>query len=105
MATIPVNDESFQDVVKKDKLVLVDFYADWCGPCKQLSPILDEVSNDFAGKVTVAKANIDDSENSAQQYGIRGIPTMILFKDGKQVAMKVGVINKAQITEWLKANA
>lgn len=96
-------DETFSKIINGDKIVLVDFWADWCGPCKQLSPILDEISKEFADKVVVVKANIDENENTSQIYGIRGVPTMILFKDGHKTAIKVGLSTKKDISDWLEA--
>jgi len=102
MATIQVSDDTFdKDVLKNDKSVLVDFYADWCGPCKMVAPILEEISNEMKDKLVIAKHNIDDNPNVPTRYGVRGIPTMLLFKDGKLVDTKVGAIPKKNIKEWL----
>jgi len=102
MATIQVNDDTFdKDVLKNDKCVLVDFYADWCGPCKMVAPILEEISDEMRDKLVIAKHNIDDNPNVPTRYGVRGIPTMLLFKDGKLVDTKVGAIPKKNIKEWL----
>ena len=102
MATIQVSDDTFdKDVLKNDKSVLVDFYADWCGPCKMVAPILEEISNEMKDKLVIAKHNIDDNPNVPTRYGVRGIPTMLLFKDGKHVDTKVGAIPKKNIKEWL----
>ncbi len=106
MATKHVTDDQFEsEVLKSGGPVLVDFWAEWCGPCKQLGPILDEVAGEFAGKVTVAKVNIDDNPEAPQKYGVRGIPTLIVFKDGKPVATKVGSLPKSQLVEWLNSVA
>jgi len=102
MAIIQVSDDTFdKDVLKNDKSVLVDFYADWCGPCKMVAPILEEISNEMKDKLVIAKHNIDDNPNVPTRYGVRGIPTMLLFKDGKLVDTKVGAIPKKNIKEWL----
>lgn len=102
--TTHLTDEQFETAIAESKgPILVDFWAEWCGPCKQLSPILDEVSKDFADKVTIAKVNIDDNPESPQKYGVRGIPTLILFKDGKPVATKVGSMPKSQLVDWLNS--
>lgn len=104
MATKHVTDAEFDGVVLSgSKPILVDFWAEWCGPCKQIGPILDEIANDMAGRLTVAKVNIDTNPESPQRYGVRGIPTMILFKDGKAVATKVGALPKGQLVEWLNS--
>lgn len=97
-----VTDEEFDGVIAaKDKPVLIDFWAEWCGPCKQISPILDEISKEMADKLTVAKVNIDQNPEAPQRFGVRGIPTMILFKDGKAIATKVGSVPKSALVEWL----
>jgi len=102
MATIQVSDDTFdKDVLRNDKCVLVDFYADWCGPCKMVAPILEEISNEMQDRLVIAKHNIDDNPNVPTRYGVRGIPTMLLFKDGKLVDTKVGAIPKKNIKEWL----
>ena len=105
MATISTTDESFEtEVLKSNKLILVDFWAEWCGPCKQIGPILEEISNDMKDQVTVAKHNIDDNPNQPSKYGVRGIPTMLLFKDGELKATKVGATTKSNIVSWIKEN-
>ncbi len=102
MATVKITDDSFEtDVLKASGPVLVDFWAEWCGPCKQIAPALEEISNELGERVTVAKINIDDNPNTPGRYGVRGIPTMMLFKDGKVAATKVGAIPKSKIVEWL----
>src|SRR5580700_4762938 len=102
MSTVPVTDESFeQSVLKAEGPVLVDFWAEWCGPCKQIAPALDQISEELAGHVTIAKVNIDESPTTPSRYGVRGIPTMMLFKDGRMASMKVGAMPKAKILEWL----
>ncbi len=100
--TTHLTDDEFESTIANAKgAILVDFWAEWCGPCKQLSPILDEISKDMGDKVTIAKVNIDDNPESPQKYGVRGIPTLILFKDGKPVATKVGSMPKSQLVDWL----
>jgi len=102
MSTVAVTDDTFErDVLKAEGPVLVDFWAEWCGPCKQIAPALDQISNELAGKVTVAKVNIEDSPATPSRYGVRGIPTMMLFKDGHMASMKVGAMPKQKILEWL----
>ena len=102
MSTVKVTDESFeQDVLQAGKPVLVDFWAEWCGPCKQIAPALDQISEEFAGEVTVAKVNIEESPSTPTRYGVRGIPTLMLFKDGQMASMKVGAMPKQKILEWL----
>jgi len=104
--TIHIKDSEFEEKVLKNKgAVLVDFWAEWCGPCKQIAPILDEIANEMKDKLEIAKVNIDQNPDSPQKYGVRGIPTMILFKDGKVVATKVGAMPKSKIVEWLESVA
>ena len=99
---VQLSDASFEaDVIKADGAVLVDFWAEWCGPCKMIAPILDEVSRDYDGRVQVAKLNVDDNQEVAAKYGIRGIPTLMLFKDGQLAATKVGAMSKAQLTAFI----
>lgn len=102
MATVKVTDDSFEtDVLKASQPVLVDFWAEWCGPCKQIGPALEQISDELAGAVTVAKVNIDDSPMVPSRYGVKGIPTMMLFRDGQLASMKVGAMPKGKILEWL----
>lgn len=103
MATAKVTDSSFDtDVLKSGEPVLVDFWAEWCGPCRMIAPALEEISNEMAGSVKVAKLNIDDNQNTALRYGVRSIPTLILFKDGKQAATLVGAYPKGKMVDWIK---
>ncbi len=102
MATTKVTDDSFEsDVLKAGKPVLVDFWAEWCGPCKQMNPALDQISEELADQLTVAKVNIDENPMSPGRYGVRGIPTLLLFKDGQVASMKVGAMPKSKVLEWL----
>jgi thioredoxin 1 len=104
MATTVATDENFgTDVLGSDKPVLVDFWAEWCGPCKMIGPSLEEISEELGDKVTIAKLNIDDHPDTPSKYGVRGIPTMILFKNGEPVETKVGAAPKAQLKSWLEA--
>ena len=103
MATKTVTDDSFQtDVLGAPGPVLVDFWAEWCGPCRMIGPALEELSNELDGKVTIAKLNIDDNPEAPAKYGVRGIPTMILFKNGAPAATKVGAAPKSQLQAWLE---
>ena len=105
MATKKVTDENFEtEVLKADKPTLVDFWAEWCGPCKQIGPILEEISNEMENQVVVAKHNITEHPNQPTKYGVRGIPTMLLFKDGELRATKVGATTKSNIVSWIKEN-
>nr|VFK38002.1 MAG: thioredoxin [Candidatus Kentron sp. SD]VFK42727.1 MAG: thioredoxin [Candidatus Kentron sp. SD]VFK78220.1 MAG: thioredoxin [Candidatus Kentron sp. SD] len=100
-----VTDASFeQDVLKREGPVLVDFWADWCGPCKVIAPILEETAKEYAGKVTIAKLNIDENSLTPPRYSIRGIPTLMLFKQGKVEGTKVGAVSKSQLTAFLDSN-
>lgn len=97
-----VTDSSFEsDVLKSDLPVLVDYWAEWCGPCKMIAPLLDDAANQYKGRVTIAKLNVDDNPDTAAKFGIRGIPTLMLFKDGKAAATKVGALSKTQLAAFL----
>lgn len=103
MATINVSDDSFEtDVISSTKPVLVDFWASWCGPCKMIAPSLEELSNEMASSITIAKINIDDNQMTPTKFGVRGIPTMMIFKDGKVVSTQVGAMAKSRIDSWIK---
>ena len=100
-----LNHENFENEISNSTLpVLVDFWAEWCGPCKQIAPTLEEISEEMSDQVTIAKLNIDSEINSGVKYGIRGIPTMLLFKDGELKATKVGATTKSNIVSWIKEN-
>ena len=103
--TIEVTDSSFEEVVVNSETpVLVDFWADWCGPCKMIAPLLDEAADEYADRMTVAKLNIDENPNTPPKFGIRSIPTLMLFKDGSVHAQKLGAMSKSQLTEFLETN-
>ena len=105
IATKSVTDQSFQDdVLGASGPVLVDFWAEWCGPCRMIAPALEEISNDLGDKVSVVKINIDENPETPGRYGVRGIPTMLLFKDGQPIAQKVGAAPRSQIQQWLEGN-
>ena len=100
-----VTDESFEpEVLKSEMPVLVDYWAEWCGPCKAVAPVLDEVAKEYQGKLKVAKLNVDENQEIPKKYGIRGIPTLILFKGGEVAAQKVGALSKSQLTAFLDSN-
>jgi thioredoxin 1 len=102
MKPTPVTDSNFDaEVLRAERPVLVDFWAEWCGPCKMIAPFLEDLAADKAGKLTVAKVNIDENPQSPTKYGVRGIPTMILFKGGKIAATKVGALPKSKLYEWV----
>ena len=100
-----VNDSNFDEEIQNSKLpILVDFWAEWCGPCKNLAPILEEISDELKGKVKIGKINIDDNQELAAQFSIRSIPTIILFKEGNSIDTKVGLPPKKDLLDWIKAN-
>ncbi|CAA6806026.1 MAG: Thioredoxin [uncultured Thiotrichaceae bacterium] len=102
---LALSDGTFeQDVLKSDVPVLVDYWAEWCGPCKMIAPLLDDVASEYAGRVKVAKLNIDDNQGVPAKYGVRGIPTLMLFKNGEVEATKVGALSKSQLTAFLDQN-
>jgi thioredoxin 1 len=103
--TVAATDETFEtDVLNATGPVLVDFWAEWCGPCKMIAPALEEISAEYAGRVTVVKVNIDENPQTPNNYGVRGIPTLIMFKDGKPAATKVGAAPKSQLKEWVASS-
>jgi thioredoxin 1 len=105
MATVSVTDDNFDaEVLKSSKPIVVDFWADWCGPCVSIAPTLEQISDEMADQVIIAKHNIDKEPNTPTKYGVRGIPTMLLFKDGELKATKVGATPKSDIVSWIKEN-
>ena len=104
MTTKAVSDDSFEaDVLQSERPVVVDFWAEWCAPCKQIAPALADLATELADKITVAKINIDDNPSTPAKYGVRGIPTLMLFKDGEVASMKVGALPKSKIQEWIES--
>jgi thioredoxin 1 len=104
MSIAHVNDSEFEEkVLNADGPVLVDFWAEWCGPCKVIAPALEELASEMSDSVTIAKVNVDDNPSTPAKYGVRGIPTLILFKGGEVASMKVGAIPKAKLVEWVQS--
>ncbi len=102
MSTMNVTDSSFdEDILKSSTPVVVDFWAEWCGPCKQIAPALDEIATEMADKVKVAKVNVDENPNSPSKYGVRGIPMLLLVKDGEVISQRTGALPKGQLVEWI----
>ena len=102
MATKNVTDENFEtEVLKANKMILVDFWAEWCGPCKQVGPILEEISNEMANKLKVVKINVDENPTTSQAYSIRSIPALMIFKNGEKVSEKMGVLPKSALESWV----
>ncbi|MEF8732291.1 MAG: thiol reductase thioredoxin [Candidatus Accumulibacter phosphatis] len=100
-----VTDASFgADVLQSEQPVLIDYWAEWCGPCKMIAPLLDDIANDYAGRLKVVKLNIDDNQKTPASYGIRGIPTLMIFKNGQPAATKVGALSKLQLTTFIDNN-
>ena len=105
MATVKVEDGDFKStVLESDLPVVVDYWAEWCGPCKMISAALEEISDELSGKVTIAKMNVDDNPNTPSQYGVKGLPTLMVFKKGEVVATKLGGLPKSQLSDWVNAN-
>jgi thioredoxin 1 len=104
-AVVHINDSDFNELVLESELpVLLDYWAEWCGPCKMIAPILDAVAEEFEGKLTVAKLNIDDNPQTPQKYGVRGIPTLMIFKNGEIAATKVGALTKAALVDFINGH-
>tara|TARA_B100000700_G_scaffold262472_1_gene299028 strand:- start:668 stop:988 length:321 start_codon:yes stop_codon:yes gene_type:complete len=105
MSTIQISDDTFEEnVIKKGQPIIVDFWAEWCGPCKQIGPILEEISDEYSGKITIGKLDVDENPETAGKFQIRGIPTMLLFNNGELIDTKVGMSSKADLTEWIDKN-
>ena len=105
MAAEHITDDNFDTAIAGDTPVVVDFWAEWCGPCKQMSPHLDAVSDELAGKVKIAKINVDENPVAASKFGVRGLPTLMMFKNGKVTATHLGAMSKQRIAEWIKESS
>ncbi len=106
MATVKIDTSNFEsDVLNSDIPVVVDFWAEWCGPCKAIGPSLEEISDEMAGKVTIAKVNMDENPELASKYGVRSIPTLLMFKGGEPVAIQVGAAPKNKLSDWISSEA
>ncbi|MEO0465479.1 MAG: thioredoxin [Pseudomonadota bacterium] len=105
MAAKTITDDDFDTTIGGSEPVVVDFWAEWCGPCKQMAPHLEAVADELTGQVTVAKINVDENPMSASKYGVRGLPTLMLFKDGKVVDSQLGAMSKQRIADWIKEHA
>ena len=104
MAAKHITDDTFDEAVASSTPTVVDFWAEWCGPCKQMAPHLDAVAEELAGQIEVAKINVDDNPMAASKYGIRGLPTLMMFKDGKVIQTQTGAMSKQRIADWIKEN-
>jgi thioredoxin 1 len=105
MSTVTVSDDTFEtEVLNADELVVVDFWADWCGPCKAMAPALDEVAEEMAGKVKVVKVNLDDGPNSSAKYGVRAVPTLMVFKNGEVADTRTGALPKSSLQDWISSH-
>ena len=105
MATIKISDDTFEnEVITKGKPIIVDFWAEWCGPCKQIGPILEDLSDEYKEKITIGKLDVDENPEIASKYQIRGIPTMMLFNNGKLIDTKVGMSSKNDLMQWINSN-
>ncbi|GGB71248.1 MULTISPECIES: thioredoxin [Henriciella] len=105
MATENITDDNFDEAIAGDLPVVVDFWAEWCGPCKQMAPHLESVAEELAGKVKITKINVDENPVAPSKFGVRGMPTLMLFKDGKVAATHLGAMSKQRLTEWIKESA